>query len=176
MKYWKKGFYDEPVEGSVEIEDYFYHELLEGQSLGKEIYEGKNGYPILVEHRYNTSEIREMKVSEISAYDKSDSVNSFILGGRQIWLDKDTRVGLMNSISIEQGIGKIDTTLWFDGVKYIIPIDNAIQMLNSLELYALSCYNVTQLHIAEVMKFELKEQIAEYDYKIGYPDKIVFNL
>ena len=174
MKYWKQGFYDEPIEGSVEIEDDYYHELLEGQSSGKEIYEGKNGYPILVEHEYNTSEIRDMKVSEISAYDKSDAVNSFILGDRQIWLDKDTRVGLMNSISIEQGVGKTETTLWFDGMKYVIPIEAAIQMLNALELYALSCYNVTQSHIAEVMKLETKEQITGYDYKTGYPEQLTF--
>ena len=38
MKYWKQGFYDEPIEGSVEIEDDYYNDLLEGQSEGKEIY------------------------------------------------------------------------------------------------------------------------------------------
>ena len=37
MKYWKQGFYDEPIKGSVEIEDDYYNDLLEGQSEGKEI-------------------------------------------------------------------------------------------------------------------------------------------
>ena len=32
--YWKNGFYDEPVDGSVEITDEYYQELLAGQSTG----------------------------------------------------------------------------------------------------------------------------------------------
>ena len=34
MKYWKNGFYDEPVDGSVEITDEHYNQLLDGQSNG----------------------------------------------------------------------------------------------------------------------------------------------
>ena len=50
MKYWKNGFYDEPVDGSVEITDEHYNQLLDGQSNGLLIVESKNGYPILVEY------------------------------------------------------------------------------------------------------------------------------
>lgn len=174
MKYWKQGFYDEPIEGSVEIEEEYYVELLEGQSSSKEIKEDINGYPILVEHEYAIAEIIDLKVSEIQRFDKSDTVNSFMLGGRQIWLDKSTRVGLMNSINIERQAGKTATILWFNGVKYTIPIDIAIHMLNDLELYALNCYNVTQTHIAAVMSLETKEQIVSYDFTTGYPEQITF--
>ena len=41
MKYWKNGFYDEPVDGSVEITDEYYQELLAGQSTGLIITESK---------------------------------------------------------------------------------------------------------------------------------------
>lgn len=91
-----------------------------------------------------------MKIAEINAYDKSDAVNSFTLAGKQIWLDKDTRVGLVNSIGIEKESGRMNTTLWYNAEKYVIPVDTALQMLNRLELYALDCYNVTQSHIAAV--------------------------
>ena len=174
MKYWKQGFYDEPIEGSVEIEDDYYNDLLEGQSEGKEIYEGDNGVPILVEHEYSIDEIKEMKVSRILLYDKSKAVNSFTLSGKEMWLDKDTRVGLKNSILIEQDMGRTKTVLWFDGVKYTIPILNALAMLNSLELYALDCYNVTQLHLAAIKKMYIVSQIEEYDYTVGYPEKLLF--
>ena len=50
MKYWKQGFYDEPVDGSVEIMDEYYNQLLAGQSAGLIIVESKNGYPILGEY------------------------------------------------------------------------------------------------------------------------------
>ena len=48
MKYWKQGFYDEPVDGSVEITDEYYNQLLAGQSAGLLINESKKGYPILI--------------------------------------------------------------------------------------------------------------------------------
>ena len=50
MKYWKQGFYDEPVDGSVEITDEYYNQLLAGQSAGLLINESKKGYPILIVH------------------------------------------------------------------------------------------------------------------------------
>lgn len=50
MKYWKQGFYDEPVNGSVEITEEYYSQLLAGQSAGLLIVESKKGYPILVVH------------------------------------------------------------------------------------------------------------------------------
>ena len=65
-----------------------------------------------------------------------------------MWIDMDTRVGLVNSITIEQAVGKETTVLWYDTVKYVIPIPLALQMLAALELYALECYNVTQEHLA----------------------------
>lgn len=121
-------------------------------------------------------DMKNRKVGEISAYDRSEDVNQFSLGGKQMWLDKDTRVGLANSISIEQAAGKETTILWYDAVKYVIPIPLALQMLAALELYALASYNATQEHVAAVMLLETKEEVEAYDYTAGYPDKLVFNL
>ena len=45
------------------------------------------------------------KIAEIAAYDTSDKVNGFILNGQIVWLDKATRVGLMNSTTIERDLG-----------------------------------------------------------------------
>lgn len=121
-------------------------------------------------------DMKNMKVSEITAYDGSDAVNSFTLGGKQMWLDKDTRVGLVNSIGIEQAAGKETTVLWYDAVKYVIPIPLALQMLAALELYALASYNATQEHIAAVRLLISKEEVEAYDYTSDYPEKLVFNL
>lgn len=174
--YWKNGFYDKPLEGSVEISVEYWKELLDGQSSGKEIKENTDGYPILVEHEYTIDELKEMKIAEINAYDKSDAVNSFTLAGKQIWLDKDTRVGLVNSIGIEKESGRINTTLWYNAEKYVIPVDTALQMLNRLELYALDCYNVTQSHIAAVRSLSDAGQVEAYNYKTGYPEQLNFVL
>ena len=45
------------------------------------------------------------KISEIAAYDTSSSVNGFMLNGLLVWLDNATRVGLMNSTTIERDLG-----------------------------------------------------------------------
>ena len=174
MKYWKNGFYDEPVDGSVEITDEYYQELLAGQSGGLIIAESKKGYPILVEYEYDIEEVRKMKTSEIQEFDKSISVNSFDLLDKSMWLDKSTRVGLFNSISIEKNAGKTHTVLWYDAVKYIIPIPDALSMLNEIEMYALNCYNVTQGHIAAVRTLQTIEEVESYNFKVGYPAKLNF--
>lgn len=120
--------------------------------------------------------LKEKLIAEIEAYDTSTAVNSFMLGGRRMWLDKATRVGLANSINIEKAAGKETTTLWFDGIQYEIPVDTALQMLAALELYALDCYNVTQSHIASVRLLDNVETLEAYDYTVGYPEKLVFDL
>nr|DAQ50631.1 MAG TPA: protein of unknown function (DUF4376) [Caudoviricetes sp.] len=174
MKYWKQGFYDEHQEGSVEITEEYYNQLLAGQSSGLIITESRKGYPILVEYEYSLDDVRKNKVSEIQIFDKSERVNSFDLLDKSMWLDKSTRVGLFNSISIEKNAGKTHTILWYDAMKYVIPIPDALSMLNEIEMYALNCYNVTQLHIAAVRSLQTKEEIENYDYTVGYPAKLNF--
>lgn len=175
MMYWKNGFYDEPQDGAVEISVEYWEELLKGQATGKLIAESENGYPILVEYEYDIEELREMKVSDIQRFDKSETVNSFFFQGKTVWLDKSTRVGLFNSISVEERMGKTDTVLWLDGIKYSIPIPDALAVLEKIELYALNCYNVTQGHIAAIRSMNTVEEIEAYDFKAGYPSKLNFS-
>lgn len=115
---------------------------------------------------------KEEKIREINKYDTSDKVNSFLLNGIQVWLNKDTRVGLMNSLNIEKSSGKEISTLWFGTIKLEINIDAAIQMLGAIELYALECYNKTAEHKQNVEKLTSVEAVKKYDFTIGYPDKL----
>lgn len=115
---------------------------------------------------------KEEKIREINKYDTSDNVNSFLLNGVQVWLNKDTRVGLMNSLNIEKSSGKEISTLWFGTIKLEINIDAAIQMLGAIELYALECYNKTAEHKQNVEKLTSVEAVKKYDFTIGYPDKL----
>jgi len=50
MKYWKDGFYLTPIEGSVEITDEYWDELLLEQSKGKEIVTNGEGFPEAIEY------------------------------------------------------------------------------------------------------------------------------
>lgn len=115
-------------------------------------------------------------MNEIDAYDASDEVNSFFLNGIKVWLNKDTRVGLMNSLTIEKNSGKEESTLWFNNICITINCDAAIQMLSALELYALSCYNVTAQHRVAVQNLTTLEEAMDYDYTAGYPEKLSFTI
>lgn len=172
--YWKQGFYDTPIEGGVEISLAYWQELLDGQASGKLIAEDEKGHPILVEYKYDIEDVRKMKVSEIQQFDKSNNVNSFEFNSKSAWLDKSTRVGLFNSISIEAKAGMTNTVLWLDGVKYVVAISDALAMLNAIEMYAINCYNMTQSHIAAVNTLTSIEDIEAYNYMSGYPAKLSF--
>lgn len=109
------------------------------------------------------------KIAEIAAYDTSSSVNGFMLNGLLVWLDKATRVGLMNSTTIAKAAGQKTTTLWLGGVKLVVDCDKAIQLLSALEMYALECFNVTASHKAAVGELKTIGEVEAYDYKTGYP-------
>ena len=109
------------------------------------------------------------KIAEITAYDTSSSVNGFILNGLLVWLDKATRVGLMNSTTIAKAAGQQTTTLWLGGLKLVVDCDKAIQLLSALEMYALECFNVTASHKQAVSELTTIEEVEAYDYKAGYP-------
>ena len=114
-------------------------------------------------------EAKAEKIAEITAYDTSDKVNGFILNGLLVWLDKATRVGLMNSTTIAKAAGQQTTTLWLGGAKLVVGCDKAIQLLSALEMYALECFNVTAIHKAAVGELKTIEDVKVYDYKTGYP-------
>ena len=114
-------------------------------------------------------EAKAEKIAEITAYDTSSSVNGFMLNGLLVWLDKATRVGLMNSTTISKAAGQETTTLWLGGAKLVVDCDKAIKLLSSLEMYALECFNVTASHKAAVNELTTIEEVEAYDYKSGYP-------
>ena len=116
------------------------------------------------------------KIAEITAYDTSSSVNGFVLNGLLVWLDKATRVGLMNSTTIAKASGKQTTTLWLGGLKLVVDCDKAIQLLSALEMYALDCFNVTAAHKKAVSELTTIEEVEAYDYKTGYPKQLDINL
>lgn len=115
-------------------------------------------------------------IRKIDEYDTSVNVNSFKLNGVDVWLSKDTRVGLMNSISIEKAAGKEESVLWLNGICITINCDAAVQMLSSLELYALACYNKTAEHKLAVSQLTDVSKVKAYDYTAGYPDKLSFTI
>ena len=118
------------------------------------------------------AELKELKNDEITKYDTSSNVNVFSLNGVDVWLDRDTRVSLMNSTTIAKNMGQENTTLWLGTVKITVKCDQAIQLLSALEMYALSCFNKTAEHKKNVEALSTINEIVSYDYTVGYPEKL----
>ena len=117
-----------------------------------------------------TAAAQKMVLAEIEKLDTSSAVNGFMLNGQRVWLDKATRVGLMNSTSIAKAMGQPTTTLWLGDVKLVVECDKAIQLLSALEMYALECFNVTAAHKKAVAEMSTVEEVLAYDYTAGYPE------
>ena len=116
------------------------------------------------------------KIAEITAYDTSDKVNGFVLNGLLVWLDKATRVGLMNSTTIAKAAGQQTTTLWLGDVKLEVDCDKAIQLLSALEMYALKCFNVTAAHKAAVTDLKTIKEVEAFDVTADYPKQLEMKL
>ena len=119
-----------------------------------------------------TAAAQKMVLAEIEKHDKSSAVNGFMLNGQHVWLDKATRVGLMNSTSIAKAMGQPTTTLWFGDAKLVVDCDKAIGLLSALEMYALECFNVTAAHKKAVAELNTVEDVLGYDYTKGYPEQL----
>lgn len=122
------------------------------------------------------SQAKDAKTREIEAYDTSTAVNGFKLNGTVFWLDKATRVGLMNSTTIAKAMGNSTTDLWLGEVKLTIDCDKVIRLLGGIEMYALECFNVTARHKAEVQKLKTVKEVEAYDVTEGYPKQLEINL
>ena len=116
--------------------------------------------------------MRKAMLAYIEKYDASSSVNSFLLNGMDVWLDKVTRMGLMNSTTIAKAAGLDETTLWLGDIELVVDCDKAIQLLSALEIYAMECFNVTSIHKAAVNKLDNIDAVLTYDYREGYPEKL----
>lgn len=117
---------------------------------------------------------KRSKINEINHYDSSEEVNIFYIQGLPVWLDKATRAGLKLRFEAEIALKHQTTTLWYEGQKFELPLNSAMSMLYALEVYASQCYDNTQYHLSNVDKLETLEEISEYDYRVGYPEKLYF--
>lgn len=121
-----------------------------------------------------TKEARQKVLFKISEYDSSSAVNEFIYQGIHMWLNKETRNGLLMRLNAEKAAGKTETTLWFGVLSFTLNIEAVSNMINALEVYASECYDRTASHKAAVNALTSIEDIENYDYTVGYPDKLIF--
>lgn len=116
------------------------------------------------------------KLISLNIYDKSTNVNSFIFNGIEAWIDRNTRVSLMNSTTIKLKLKQSTTALWLNGIRLEIDCQTLINLLEQLEIYALNCYDVTEQHRANINAIEDLDELESYDFTTGYPEKLNITL
>lgn len=119
---------------------------------------------------------KNIKLKELDEFDKSNDVNSFIINGKTAWIDRETRTSINYSTSIIKNSGQETTDLWLDETCYVINCDLLLQLFSQLEMYAKRCYSITAQHRANILNIDNLEELNNYDFTTGYPDKLSFTI
>lgn len=112
---------------------------------------------------------KDILLKQAQLYDQSDNVNSFIYKGNKYWLDKQQR-SCMKTVA-ESGLENIEIVLGPNTV--ILPASSINKFILDLEAYAYKCYVITAKHQQNIKSLNTIEDLFNYDYTTGYPDKIV---
>lgn len=109
---------------------------------------------------------------KINAYDTSKYVESFSINGVEIWLGSELRNKVRENLETCNRFNETETILRFNGMSFPVSVEQGWQMYYLVLKYARDCWNVTQEHLAEVEKLQSIEEIKNYNYKSGYPEKL----
>jgi len=134
-------------------------------------------HEILIENGYVKEVIEEntleqaiaLKVEEIKAYDNSNNVNSFLLNGVAVWINREDRIGTRRAIELDIEAGNEVSEIWLQGMRLQVNNQLALKLLDKVEHYAFTAYNITQRHIHNIKQKTSIEEVNKYDYTQGYP-------
>lgn len=115
--------------------------------------------------------IKDYLLTLIKYYDKSEQIDSFIYKNKNYWFDKNTRTSLL---TLAQYSEKTITLVLGDEI-VILDTYIAKDFLRNLELYASKCFLTTAQHLKNVKELKKLEDIINYDYTYGYPNKLNLN-
>ena len=119
---------------------------------------------------------REMLLALIAEYDSSAEVNSFTLNGDATWFSKDVRASLSARFASERRTNAYATTIWTGEKGVRVPVREAQDMMARIELYASQCHDTGMRHKMQAQCLETVQEMMEYDYRSGYPEKLEFSI
>ena len=119
---------------------------------------------------------RRIALARINAYDQSNEVNGFTIGQVKTWLPAEKRAQLKQRFLTEQAHNVETSNLVIEELGVAVPLapEAGLQMLDTLEFYAIQCYDRTAAHKAAVAQLTDVSAILNYDYRAGYPEQPVF--
>ena len=114
------------------------------------------------------------KISLVDSYDSSPEVETFYIDNTPMWLGHELRQQIRTSAEAYVASGHEDMTKVFNGKEYTFPINTWLYMLNILEIYAAEALNTTERHKHNINNLNSVEEVIQYDFTTGYPEKITF--
>lgn len=120
---------------------------------------------------------KKEKIAEIDLYDNSEEVNGFTVNNAfTAWFSVQERLNYKQSIESAKLLGVNDLAFFIGDNMLNVSVSNAEMMLAALQLYADQCFIITKQHKLAVEALETIEDVDEYDYRKGYPEKLNFDL
>lgn len=113
---------------------------------------------------------KEAKIKEIDEYDNGPMVNCFYLNNQPMWLDRETRASVKNTIESMSIVGRNTLSIWYGETQITLDLNTARQLLATLEVYATDCYNVTVQHKISVNSLTEIEDVQNFNITAGYPE------
>ena len=111
----------------------------------------------------------EILKKQITLY--GEDVKTFNYKGTNVWWDKETRNSFMTLAN--SGEDTIQIVIGTDVIDF--SKEELKSLLNQLEIYANKCYIQTHLHLQQIERIENIQDLINYNYTIGYPNKIVID-
>lgn len=112
---------------------------------------------------------KDILLKQSTLYDRSDNVNSFIYKNNKYWLDKQQR-SCMRTL-LDSGVDSIELSLGEEFITF--PTDIIKTFIKDLEIYSHKCFINTAKHQQQIRSLEKIEDILNYDYTTGYPEKVI---
>lgn len=117
-------------------------------------------------------DLKVIKLKDLEKYDKSNNVNEFTYNGNTMWIDFDLRKSIAHDINVLKAKNIKEFVFWNNNIPMTFPIYVLEKLLIEIEIYALKCFNVTAQHKANIEALETIEEVNNYNFKTGYPEKL----
>lgn len=121
---------------------------------------------IITNGKVDPESLRKVLVAKVQRIEDS---KEFEYKGEKLWWDKNTRASLINLANSTSEVIPIIAN------GKIIEFEPEIlkNLLNTLEVYSSKCFVQTYKHLELIDKLQTLEDILNYDYTLGYPEKVV---
>ena len=123
---------------------------------------------------------KQEKLNALDNYDDSYEVNGFIIrtsdGDVIKWLDTLKRNNALRAVDSAKKLGLTSIETYIEDIFISLTIEEAEVYLAQIEMYAVSCANITNNHRQEISNLQTVEEVNNYDFTTGYPAKLIFNI